>query len=118
MTVATQPGPPIPAGLDDVERLMYRRGYSAAFGKYLKANGAPSLPGRDVAKLKTHAAAWHAEHDEARASAAHRAGLSAVRAYWKRHGITDRAHLLGKAPARRKPTSVTCQHCGRLTAVA
>src|SRR5437868_4524223 len=108
----------MPPGLEAVEQLMYRRGYSAAFGKYLKVNGAPSIPGRDVVQLRRHAAAWHAEHDGPRAAAAHRAGLSAVRAYWKRHGITDRAHLIGNAPAVRKPTSVTCQHCGQLTAVA
>lgn len=97
---------------------MYRRGYSAAFGKYLKANGAPSLPGRDLARLRAHAAAWHTAHDEPRASAAHRSGLSAVRAYWKRHGITDRAHLIGTVRAPAKPKTTTCEHCGLLTAVA
>lgn len=114
MTVTMQ----IPPGLDAVEILNYRRGYSAAFGRYLKDHGAPSLPGKDFAKLREHAAAWHDEHDEPRGAAAHKAGLSAVRAYWKRHGITDRAHLIGTVRAIRKSKRVTCEHCGQQTAVA
>lgn len=108
----------VPPGLDASEALNYRRGYSAALGKYLKDAGTPAVQGTDRAKLRAHAAAWHNQHNEPRAAAAHRAGLAAVRAYWKRHGITDRAHLIGTVSRIRKPKQVTCEHCGQQTAVA
>ena len=116
--VPTVPAVQVPPGLDASEALNYRRGYSAAHAKYLKDNGTPAVEGTDRVKLREHAAAWYREHNEPRAAAAHRAGISAVRAYWKRHGITDRGHLVGTVRAVRKPKQTTCEHCGQLTAVA
>lgn len=109
---------PMPAALDTSEQLAYRLGFSRAFGTYLKKNGAPSVPGKDKAQLREHAARWHTDHDEPRQTAGHRAGLSGVRAYWKRHGIVGREHLIGTIPVTRKPKTTTCEHCGLVTAVA
>lgn len=109
---------PMPSGLDASEQLAYRTSYSRIFGAYIKEHGAPSLPGKDKAALREHAAAWHAAHDEPRTTKSHLGGVRGVQRYWKRHGITGREHLIGKAPVARKPKTTTCTHCGLLTAVA
>lgn len=108
----------IPRGLNASEALNYRRGYSRAFGKYLKDVPAPSWGSPE--EVREQAPAWHAEHDQIRHSRAHKAGVNAVRAYWKRRGISDRSYLLG-APVReirKAPAVVTCQNCGCETKVA
>lgn len=105
----------IPNGADVEERMIYRRGYSAGFGKYLKANGTPAVPGRvAVAELKAHAAAWHNRHDGPRHEAGERAAKAALRAYWKRHGVEGREWLIGVQ--KRAQRRVTCEHCGEKTA--
>lgn len=110
---------PMPHGLDASEQLVYRTNFSRIFGEYIREHGTPSLPGKDKAALLAHAADWHAQHDGPRSQKSHLGGVSAIKRYWKRHGVTGREHLVG-AP-KRAPKVVhqtTCEHCGRLTAVA
>lgn len=110
---------PMPTGLDASEQLAYRTVFSRIFGEYIREHGTPSMPGRDKAALLEHAAAWHAEHDGQRAAKAHTGGVSAVKRYWKRRGITGREHLIGTPKrAPRVARQTTCEHCGLQTAVA
>lgn len=106
----------MPTNLDACEELAYRKGNSRASLAYVKKHGGPAITGVEAssavgspervqlaARVREASAAWHAEHGAARDLAAHKAGMSGLRAYWKRHGIADK---FGPVKATRKPAAV------------
>lgn len=105
----------MPAGLDACEQLAYRKGNGRALLAYVKKHGGPAVtsdkatpaPGTPervqlAERVREASAAWYAEHGAARDLAAHKAGMSGLRAYWKRHGIADK---FGPVKAVRKPAA-------------